>query len=89
MGVLLFDAADPDGVVGREDGLLEFIVDPALFPTKFLEVLGPLEVGYDYPAGIDQDISGRIVTPPWLRTRSASGVMGWLAASKIRCALMS
>ena len=56
MGDLLFDAAGPDGVVGLEDGLLEFIVDPALFPTKFLEVLGPLEVGYDHPSGIDQDI---------------------------------
>ena len=74
MGVLLFDAADPDGAVGLDDGLLEFTVDPALFPTKFLEVLGPLEVGYDHPAGIDQDI--RQNRPPWLRTRSASGVMG-------------
>jgi len=74
MGVLLFDAAGPDGGVGLDNGLLEFTVDPALFPMKFLEVLGPLEVGYDHPAGIDQDI--RQNRPPWLRTRSALGVMG-------------
>ena len=75
MSDLLFDAPGPDGVVSLENGLLEFFVDPALLPTELLEVLGPLEVGHDHPAGIDQDIRQNRDTP-WLRIRSASGVIG-------------
>jgi hypothetical protein len=51
---LLLHAPVLNFVVGPKHGFLEFFVYSALFPVKLLQVLGPLEVGHDHPAGVDQ-----------------------------------
>ncbi len=75
MSDLFFCGSGPGGVVSLEDGFPGFFVGPALLPTEPPGVPGPLEVGHDHPAGIDQDIRQNRDTP-WLRIRSASGVIG-------------